>query len=147
MFEELDRKAMFYEFDLVHSCPEFITAKTLDVSVFKILRISINDDLEFSDLVTIYLNSAEELLRSIQFAFDNHDGKKLSIAAHSLKSTSASIGALKLSYASKYIEKICKEGEMLASGELINLLNTEYDHVLTEIRGLVLEFMAEWERK
>ncbi|MBD2177373.1 Hpt domain-containing protein [Pseudanabaena sp. FACHB-1998] len=146
MFGELERREMFQEFDLVHNYPEFITAKTLDVSIFSSLRSSINDDLEFSDLVTIYLTSAEDLLRAIQIAFDNQDGKKLGIAAHSLKSTSASIGAIKLSYASKYIEKICKNGEMLVSLELVNLLNNEYDHVLTEIRASVIEFMSEWER-
>jgi HPt (histidine-containing phosphotransfer) domain-containing protein len=146
MFKDLDSYKMFEEFELVHGFPEYITAKTLDVSIFSSLRKSINDDLGFSDLVTIYLNSAEDLLRAIQIAFENQDGKKLSIAAHSLKSTSASIGAIKLSYASKYIEKICKDGEMSVSIELINLLNNEYDRVITEIRASVIVFMSEWER-
>jgi len=52
-------------------------------------------------LVTIYLNSAENLLAEIRLAFINQDASKFSLASHSLKSTSASIGADKLSQTPK----------------------------------------------
>ncbi|MEI6065409.1 MAG: Hpt domain-containing protein, partial [Pseudanabaena sp. ELA748] len=97
MFEQLDNNAIAKLLD--H--PEFVILPTLDLAAFQDLRETIGDDGAFCDLVTIYFNSAETLIDTIQLALTNQDADKFTLAAHSLKSTSASIGASRLS-------RICK---------------------------------------
>jgi HPt (histidine-containing phosphotransfer) domain-containing protein len=122
---------------------EFENFKTLNIATFQDLRQSIDDDLVFSDLVTIYLNSAENLLAEIRLAFINQDASKFSLASHSLKSTSASIGADKLSQICKYFEKTAKTGNIAISSQMLELLTYEYDEVIDAIKASVIEFMTE----
>jgi HPt (histidine-containing phosphotransfer) domain-containing protein len=143
MFEDIEDNAIANMFDLLHNYPELMNLQTLDVAMFQELRETIGDDLIFSDLVTIYLNSAENLMVSIQDAITNQDAGKLVISSHSLKSTSASIGATRLSQISKYLEKVGRTGATSVSSEVLNLLNNEYTEVITAIKTCILEFMSE----
>lgn len=126
-----------------NSYPEFNDLPILDINVFQDLRISIDDDLVFSDLVTIYLNSAETLLENIQISFVNQDADKFSISCHSLKSTSASIGARKLACICKYLEKIGKSGSISISKEYLSLVVSEYDQAVLAIQDKIIHFMQE----
>jgi HPt (histidine-containing phosphotransfer) domain-containing protein len=143
MPENVEDNAIAKANSLMHDYPEFMDLPTLDISLFQDLRDTIDDDLVFSDLVTVYLNSAENLIDEIQAAFTNQDADKFAIAAHSLKSTSASIGATRLSQISKYLEKVGKTGEISVETEILNLLNNEYTEVIKAIQTLILEFMAQ----
>jgi HPt (histidine-containing phosphotransfer) domain-containing protein len=128
---------------IVKNYPEFVDLPTLNVDTFQGLRQSIDDDLMFSDLVTIYLNSAENLLDEIQMAFANQDASQFSLSAHSLKSTSASIGAVRLSQICKYLEQVGKTGNISVSSDMVYLLTNEYEQVIQAIQVSVIEFMAE----
>ena len=143
MPENVEDNAIAKANSLKPDYPEFMDLPTLEISLFQDLRETIDDDLIFSDLVTIYLNSAENLIDEIQAAFTNQDANKFAIAAHSLKSTSASIGATRLSQISKYLEKVGKTGEITVSVDILNLLNNEYTDVIKAIQTLILEFMAQ----
>jgi histidine phosphotransfer protein HptB len=143
MTENMRDIAIAKSINSLHDYPEFINLKTLDIALFQDLRESIGDDLIFSDLVTIYLNSAEILMDEVQAAFTDQDAHKFAIASHSLKSTSASIGATRLSQISKYLEKASKTGEITVSVDILNLLNDEYTEVIKAIQTLILEFMAQ----
>jgi HPt (histidine-containing phosphotransfer) domain-containing protein len=122
---------------------EFENLKTLNLATFQDLRQSIDDDLVFSDLVTIYLNSAENLIADIRLAFIDQDASKFGLASHSLKSTSASIGADKLSKICRYFEKTAKTGNIAISSQMLELLIYEYDEVIHAIKASVIEFMTE----
>ncbi|GBO51475.1 signal transduction histidine kinase [Pseudanabaena sp. lw0831] len=143
MLENVADNAIAKAINLLHDYPEFIDLQTLDIALFQDLRETIGDDLIFSDIVTIYLNSAENLMDEIQAAFTEQDAYKFTIASHSLKSTSTSIGATRLSQISKYLEKVGKTGEITVSADVLNLLNNEYDEVIKAIQALILEFMAQ----
>jgi HPt (histidine-containing phosphotransfer) domain-containing protein len=143
MVENIEANAIADISEIVKKYPEFVNLRTLDIHIFQDLRQSIGDDLVFSDLVTIYLSSAENLLAEIQLAFVNQDVSKFCLASHSLKSTSASIGAMRLSYVSKYFEKVSKTGDLPVTSQLLNLLTEEYDKVIKAIQISVIEFMAE----
>jgi len=123
--------------------PELVDLPILNVDTFQSLRQSIDDDLIFSDLVTIYLNSAENLLEEIQLAFVNQDPSQFSLSAHSLKSTSASIGAVRLSQLCKYLEQVGKTGKLSISSDVLDLLTNEYEQVIKAIKVSVIEFMSE----
>jgi HPt (histidine-containing phosphotransfer) domain-containing protein len=143
MSENVEDNAIAKVVNLLHDHLDIVNAKTLDLDVFQYLRRSIDDDRAFSDLVTTYLDSAEILIESIQVAFVNQDASKFFIAAHSLKSTSASIGAIKLSKICRYFEEIGKTGEITISAEILKLLDDEYRAVTTPIQACVLAFMPE----
>ena len=143
MFKNVEDNAIAKVSELIHEYPEFMDSPTLDISIFQELRETIGDDIIFSDLVTIYLNSAENLMVSIQDAFTAQDASKFALASHSLKSTSASIGATRLSQLSKYLEKIGRSGEVTISSEFLNLLNNEYNEVIKAIQVCILEFMSQ----
>ena len=143
MVEAITNQAIANISDLENNCPEYVTAQILDVDIFQGLRESISDDLLFSDLVTIYLNSAENLLDSIQAAFASQNAKAFSLASHTLKSTSASIGAVKLSQISRYFEKNSNNDTIAISHELLQHLTSEYDRAIAEIQVFVLKSMAE----
>lgn len=122
--------------------PEFTHLPILDSEVFQDLRLSIGDDLVFSDLVTIYLDSAETLIDTIQTSLNNQDVSKFSISCHSLKSTSASIGAKKLSYLCKFLEKASKTGELNNFQDYFCLIVKEYDQAVVKIRDRVISLMT-----
>jgi HPt (histidine-containing phosphotransfer) domain-containing protein len=143
MVENIETKAIIDILTIVQNYPEFANLPTLNVDTFQGLRQSINDDLAFSDLVTIYLNSAENLLEAIQIAFANQDPSQFSLSAHSLKSTSASIGAIRLSQICKYLERVGKTGKITVSSDVLHLLTNEYEQVIQAIQISVIEFMAE----
>jgi len=128
---------------ILKNYPEFVDLPILNVDTFQSLRQSIDDDLIFSDLVTIYLNSAENLLEEIQLAFANQDSSQFSLSAHSLKSTSASIGAARLSQICKYLEQVGKTGKLSISSDVLDLLTNEYEQVIKAIKVSVIEFMSE----
>lgn len=143
MVENIETKAIIDISTIVKNYPEFVDLPTLNVDAFQGLRQSIDDDLMFSDLVTIYLNSAENLLEEIQIAFANQDASQFSLSAHSLKSTSASIGAVRLSQICKYLEQVGKTGKISVSSDMVHLLTNEYEQVIQAIQVSVIEFMAE----
>ncbi|PZO43342.1 MAG: hypothetical protein DCF19_05185 [Pseudanabaena frigida] len=143
MIDNIEDHAVNKVFDLVNVCPEFVDAQTLDIEIFQDLRLAIGEDLVFSDLVTVYLSSAETLLDSIQTAFTSHDVKAFSLAAHSLKSTSASIGANRLSQICRYFEKNAKTGEITIAPEFLVLLVNEYEAVINAIQACIITFMSE----
>jgi HPt (histidine-containing phosphotransfer) domain-containing protein len=144
MFENVEDNTITSTFDVLHSYPEFINLLTLDVTIFQDLRETIGDDLIFSDLVTLYLDSAENLIESVQASFADEDVKKFSIGSHSLKSISASIGATRLSRISKHLEISGNKGELTTCSEIISLLNGEYAGVVAAIKTRVLQFMPDY---
>jgi HPt (histidine-containing phosphotransfer) domain-containing protein len=143
MVETITNRAIANISDLENDCPEYVNAPILDIDIFQGLRESIGDDLLFSDLVTVYLGSAEDLLEAIQAAFIAQNAPAFGRASHTLKSTSASIGAMKLSEISRYFEKKSNTGLIAIAPELLNHLISEYDRAIAEIRMFVLKSMVE----
>ena len=91
----------------------------------------------FSKIVGLYLKDTPALVRAIHDCIACDDGHGLREAAHSLKSSSANLGALQLA-------DTCKELEMLGSSELlrdafslIEKLEGEYAQVSRELKQLI----------
>jgi HPt (histidine-containing phosphotransfer) domain-containing protein len=143
MVEPITNQAIATISDLENNCPEYINAQVLDVDIFQELRETIGDDLLFSDLVTVYLGSAENLIDAIQAAFTAQNATAFNRASHTLKSTSASIGTIKLSEIGRYFEKNSNTGPIAIAPELLEYLISTYDHAIAEIRLFVLKSMAE----
>ncbi|MBD2186618.1 Hpt domain-containing protein [Pseudanabaena mucicola] len=129
--------------ELLNAYPEFAGLPVLDDLTFQELRETIGDDLIFSDLVTVYLSSAEGLLESIKDALSNQDYQKLFLSAHSLKSTSASIGALRLASISRYLEMLGKAEDTQNLPKIVDLIVSEYPKMTAALQALVIGLMSE----
>jgi HPt (histidine-containing phosphotransfer) domain-containing protein len=143
MVESRKDKAIANMSEFINSCPKFVDSQTLDIHIFQGLRAAIGDDRVFSDLVKIYLSSAEDYKESIHAAFAKQDANEFGITAHSFKSTSASIGAMRVSQICSYFEKMGKTGEITIAVEVLDLFNDEYQLAIAEIKAFILEFVAE----
>jgi len=129
--------------NLLQKYPDFIDLEILDLGEFEGLRLSIGNDLAFFDVVTTYIDSAEELIELIKSTFADQDANKFGLASHSLKSISTSIGAVRLSQISRHLEKASKTEKITVSLEILNLLSDEYTKVITAIKTSVIGFMPE----
>lgn len=89
------------------------TSPTFDPSVFETLRASVGGDATFlAELVGDYLEDGQTLLDTMQAAADNGDAALLERSAHSLKSTSQTVGALALADVCATIEQHAHDEEL-----------------------------------
>lgn len=89
-----------------------------------------------TNLITLYFESAHESMKSIRTSAQKNDLQGLSAAAHSLKSSSANLGAQAFADICLELEKL-GEGEVPAEklNELILSLEDEFVKVLSELEG------------
>jgi len=87
-------------------------APALDVEAFVGLRemLGSDDDAELAEFLDEFLPDVEELITAIEVAVAHHDSAGLKIAAHTLKSNCATIGAAQLRSLSLRLELLAKEG-------------------------------------
>lgn len=77
-------------------------------------------------LIDNYLSDAASLLQKLQLAFADKDLAGLARHAHSLKSTSASMGAMRVSALAVEIEQAAKRNAHDVCGPLLTALATEH---------------------
>jgi CheY-like chemotaxis protein len=82
-----------------------------------------------TELVTTYLDSSQVLTTNLSTAIEQQDPKLMEQAAHSLKSSSASLGAMQLSEMSKELEKQGRAGDMNEADKKVAALQQEYQCV------------------
>ena len=82
----------------------------LDMEIVEDLQEMMGSD--YQSLVRIYLEDSPKLISQIQTALDNRDCAALVAPAHTLKSSSANLGALALSDIAKTIEKSARNSDI-----------------------------------
>jgi len=103
----------------------------IDPRVLEEVREMLED--EFADFVRIYLEDAGKLVAAAREAVAGAQPSGLKAAAHTLKSTSARMGAVGLSSAARELEAIAREGSVAGAGALMELLEGEYARVSAEL--------------
>jgi PAS domain S-box-containing protein len=79
-----------------------------------------------SKIIGLYLESSPQLLRQMREAVAAEDGEALRQAAHSLKSSSANLGAIQLAAVCKELEQRGRERRLADIAELLRELETRY---------------------
>jgi HPt (histidine-containing phosphotransfer) domain-containing protein len=104
--------------------------QTLDLAVLASLR-----DLQETgepDIVAeiggLFLEHAPSKLSAIRDAADRKDARGLQMAAHSLKSSSAYVGAMRLSALCKELEEMGRSGSIEGAAEKARVLTAEFLH-------------------
>jgi signal transduction histidine kinase/CheY-like chemotaxis protein/HPt (histidine-containing phosphotransfer) domain-containing protein len=92
---------------------------------------------EFGDLVRIYLEDAPQRLGELEAAAKSGDAAAQVSPAHTLKSSSANIGAMGLSDLAKGIEHAARAGIATTPAEIAAGMRPEYARVASELGALL----------
>jgi CheY-like chemotaxis protein/HPt (histidine-containing phosphotransfer) domain-containing protein len=108
------------------------SAEVLDVSAFERLRATMGAD--FDELLSIFVEDAEELLMSMRRALTDNSVDTFRRAAHSLKSNAASFGAVILSNQARDLETLAKSGSLDGAAPRVERLAGECERVVRALR-------------
>ncbi|HIJ75253.1 MAG TPA: response regulator [Deltaproteobacteria bacterium] len=110
--------------------PENVTENYLDRnSLDNIRSLGPNGPRMLSTVISIYLNDSPILLDRLSEIFDAVDVEGMARVAHSLKSTSARLGATALATMCRQLEDIARGNSIDGAGTLISQIRLEYGKV------------------
>jgi CheY-like chemotaxis protein/HPt (histidine-containing phosphotransfer) domain-containing protein len=101
------------------------TDPDLDESVLVRLEAQAGEDF-VAELVATFLEESRELIAQIAAAGHDRDAAVLRRLAHSLKSSSASVGADALAARATEIERFAREGDLAATAPLVPMLEQNF---------------------
>ncbi len=115
-----------------------------DVSDYNPIQMSAIEDLRMlmgttemvHELVDLYLEEAPKLLTTIHECLRQGDEERFIRAAHSLKSSSAQLGAKQLAEQCKQLELLGKHGQMEQAISVLMQTEMEYAHVKEALRTI-----------
>lgn len=111
------------------------TAAVLDAAILAEIREMAEDDpLLFIQIIDCYLEESLRLVAGIREAIDQGNAALLNRAAHTLKSSSASLGAVALSELCKALELIGRSGTTAGAEQRLDLLEAEYTLVVAALQ-------------
>ncbi len=110
----------------------------LDADAVVILRTALEALPEaYRDVLNSFLESVPRLHNDIRAAIEANDPKALELAAHSLKSNSATLGAMTLSKLAAEVEDLGRSGKTDKATELLNEMEREYVRVKPAVTELL----------
>jgi CheY-like chemotaxis protein len=109
--------------------------KVLDDSVLQELYEIMEDD--FISVLQSYRENAPELIQRIQSSIESGDVEGMVSAAHSLKSSSANVGAMNLSAVSKQMEHNGRLNNLKDLEQLFDQLMAAYGHAIRELDRVI----------
>ena len=107
----------------------------LDMATFDELKEMSGADF-INELVDTFLDDSPRLVEQMKAALQNDDADSFRRAAHSLKSNSATFGAMRLSGMAKELEILAREQKLSEVGSKLQPLQDALDAVCVELRGL-----------
>lgn len=93
-----------------------------------------NADIVLAEMIECYLDDAPKLVRAIAQAVHQKDAQKLRQASHTLKSSSATIGAIALSHLCQQMEVMSRIGNIEYALNNLPELEAEYERVKTALQ-------------
>jgi PAS domain S-box-containing protein len=96
-----------------------------------------------AELIGIYLNDAPVLLKRAREALAGNDESTLRRAAHSLKSTSANLGAIRLSALCKELEEMARRADLQNAPAVFSEINAEYQRVTQALNEVLAPAQVE----
>ncbi|HEY3340843.1 MAG TPA: Hpt domain-containing protein, partial [Anaerolineae bacterium] len=92
---------------------------------------------ETGEVVSIFLENGAKLLEEMQQALLKQDPNAMEHAAHTLKSSSATFGALRLSALCKELELLGRQKQLAGAEERVRCAESEFERVKAEIKEIV----------
>ncbi|HEY3341552.1 MAG TPA: response regulator, partial [Anaerolineae bacterium] len=107
----------------------------VDPKVLDNLRTVLHD--ETGEVVSIFLENGAKLLEEMQQALLKQDSNAMEHAAHTLKSSSATFGALRLSALCKELELLGRQKQLAGAEEKVRCAESEFERVKVEMKEIV----------
>lgn len=107
------------------------------LNMAKGLEYCSNDREMYDEILTTYLQNGLENMKKIMLAYSNEDWTNYSIYIHSLKSTSLTIGAEKLSSLAKQLEEAANRGDIQFIAYNNDIALDTYKRVLLEVERYI----------
>lgn len=92
---------------------------------------------EVDKIIAVYLEDAPRLIAQLERAAVNIDPIALRVTAHTLKSSSANVGAMTLSDAARDLEHAARDGTMTQPGPAVARIVSEFAQVRVALRALL----------
>jgi HPt (histidine-containing phosphotransfer) domain-containing protein len=108
---------------------------TIDLLTFEKLRNDVGAEF-VGELLATYCNETPQLIAKLQHALDVNDAGAFRQAAHSIKSTSLTFGALSLGEMAKELERLGRAGDLAGAREKVDQLAAEYDRAQQALKDL-----------
>lgn len=110
--------------------------KVIDVDIMK-ENIGLDDKEFMDDMIHVFIEETEKLISELDDALQENDVNSLTRVAHTLKSSSATIGAMKLSSVSKQLEMTCKKNELENAADLGKEVKQATQEVMDELQSML----------
>jgi HPt (histidine-containing phosphotransfer) domain-containing protein len=107
----------------------------LDAEIVNDLQDLMGND--YHSLIRIYLEDSPKLIQQLQTALNRKDIVALVAPSHTLKSSSANLGALKLSKIAMAIEKSARNGDLELPARETPALVSEYEKVKAALAEII----------
>lgn len=108
----------------------------IDMPTFEALKDAMGADF-LDELVQTYFDETPLLISKLQDALAKQDCDAFRIAAHSIKSTSNSFGALAFGSLAKELEFMGRESNLAAAPEKVIALTDQYQHIQQALKELL----------
>ena len=108
---------------------------SIDLLTFEKLKNDAGADF-VGELVEAYCSETPQLIAKLRYALGVGDAGAFRQAAHSIKSTSNTFGALSLGEIAKELEMLGGSGDLTGAPERVDRLVAEYDRVQQALRDL-----------
>ncbi len=103
-------------------------------TVIAVLRASLSDDGSIiRQLISLYAKDSPRLLTDAAAALDRQDAAMLKRAAHSLKSTSSSMGATTAAEAAAELEQLSVQNDLAQAAPALQRLKLEVNTAIAEL--------------
>jgi HPt (histidine-containing phosphotransfer) domain-containing protein len=90
------------------------------------------------NILHIFISSTEENIALLESSFANNSIDQMTRAAHTIKSSSANIGAMELMEISKELETDCRLNQRYNADKQIEVVKAEFDRVKNYITKHIL---------
>jgi HPt (histidine-containing phosphotransfer) domain-containing protein len=111
-------------------------ASTVDAAALARLREDMGDEATVAELVRSFLAEAPALLARMRRAARDGDAPSLRLAAHTLKSMSATFGAMALSEACKELEASARAGQVAGDPASVAAAEQEFERARVALAPL-----------
>jgi len=114
-----------------------------DDALQNIAEMISDDDVDvLTDLVNTFLSEASRQIQAMQRALDSDDMSKLFLPSHSMKSSSATFGAMRMAKLSEILEATLADNtyDKLRQATLVQEIVDEYQRVAVEMRQMLVDW-------
>ena len=115
----------------IDSGTEVGMSEAIDLSVYAGIRKLMGDAI--SELLEAYLEDTTEFVRLLREACDSDDYAAMQVPAHSMKSSSANVGAMRLSALAKKLEEQVRSDSLLDVEKQVSEIEEEFGRVVREL--------------